>query len=62
MSTTRISRLGFKAAENGRFDIMKSIYRKVPHQVRAYMTDPVTNRRNNLQIVRELRKPISSHT
>ena len=37
MSTTRISRLGFKAAENGRFDIMKSIYRKVPHQVRAYI-------------------------
>lgn len=62
MSTTRISRLGFKAAENGRFDTMKSIYRKVPYQVRAYMTDPVTNRRNNLQIVRELRKPISSHT
>ena len=40
MSTTRISRLGFKAAENGRFDIMKSIYRKVPHQVRAYMNRP----------------------
>ena len=59
MGNTHISRLGFKAAENGRFDTLKSIYRKVPHQVRASMIDPVTRRRNNLQIVQELRKPIS---
>ena len=55
----KISRLGFKAAENGRFDTMKSIYRKVPYLIREQMVSPVTNRRNNLQVVRELRKPVS---
>ena len=56
---TKISRIGFKAAENGRFDTMKSIYRKVPYQIRKQMVSPVINRRNNLQVVRELRKSIS---
>ena len=56
----KISWFGFKAAENGRFDTMKSIYRKVPYlMIREQMVGPVTIRRNNLQVVRELRKLVS---